>query len=112
MPNHYSQALSEDKCEIDLILSNIEVEKFAGINNSVKYVWVGDTGSSCHLIISDKGMLNIKKIDDNIKVGKVSAMAATKIGDLPVIITQKDGSTMKATLVGAKFVPKLWWKSV
>ena len=94
--------------ERDMALPNIEVEGFAGITNGVTEVWIGDTGSSCHLASSDKGMINVREIHDSIKVGNGTTMDATKIGDLPVIITQKDGTKTKATLKGVKFVPKLW----
>ena len=107
--NFYSENLqTAADLERDMALPNIEVEEFAGITNGVTEVWIGDTGSSCHLATSDKGMINVREINDSIKVGNGTTMDATKIGDLPVIITQKDGTKTKATLKGVKFVPKLW----
>ena len=97
MSNFYSQDCSEDECKKDLALTNTEVEDFAGATNSISEVWIGDTGSSCHLVTSDKGLINIKIIDEGIKVGNGSTMSATKMGDLPVTIKQKDGTTTRAT---------------
>ena len=49
-----------------MALPNIEVEEFAGIISGVTEVWIGDTGSSCHLASSDKGMINVREKNDSI----------------------------------------------
>ena len=53
--------------------------------------WLGDSGASCHLSKSDKGMFNIKKINSGIKLGNGKSLIATKIGDMERSIVQKDG---------------------
>ena len=100
--------LTSQEEELDLALPMTEVEEFAGVTNSVSKVWIGDTGSSCHLVTSDKGVIKIKTIDEDIKIGNGSTMSATKMGHLPVTIKQKDETTTKSPLEGVKFVPKLW----
>ena len=98
---------SEDS-KIDSDMSGAECANERAMNAfDMNEIWIGDTGASCHLVRSDIGMKNIKKIKEHIKIGDGSKLRAKKIGDLPVIIEQKDGKQIKAVLKNVKYVPNL-----
>ena len=70
-------------------------------------IWIGDTGATCHLVARDYKMINVKMINEEIRVGNGSKLKAKKLGDLPVIIKQADGKETEAVLKNVKYVPRL-----
>ena len=83
--------------ESDFIMSAVEMDN----------LWIGDTGASCHLVKKEDGLINVRKISKKIKFGDGSSLTATKVGDLPVIVKQKNGKKFKATLEDVKVVPNM-----
>jgi hypothetical protein len=51
---------------------------------------------------------DVKNINENIRVGNVNFLTATKIGSLKCSAIQIDGSTLNIILDDVKFVPDLW----
>jgi hypothetical protein len=71
-------------------------------------IWKCDSGASSHYCVSDKGMFDVRDIDEKIRVGNGNLLVATKIGNLKLDVTQIDGTKFTITLQGVKFVPDLW----
>ena len=57
-------------------------------NKFTKNTWIGDTGATSHMVNSDKGMTDVKIINERIKMGNGKFMTATKQGMLPCIINK------------------------
>jgi hypothetical protein len=53
-------------------------------------------------------MLDVKEIDEIMRVGNLDLLKATKIGSLKFKVIQIDGSTFDIILHHAMFVPDLW----
>ena len=52
-------------------------------NKFTKDTWVGDTGATSHMTNSDKGLIDVQMINEQIRVGNGKFMIATKKGRLP-----------------------------
>ena len=74
-------------------------------NKFMKNTWIGDTGATSHMVNSDKGMIDVKIINERIKMGNRKHMTATKQGLLPCIIKQADGKD-KECKIEVKYIPK------
>ena len=72
-----------------------------------KSTWIADSGASCHMGNIDDCMLEVKEIDEPIKVGNGSKARATKKGRIPLMLQQIDGTTMGITLDDYKYSPQL-----
>jgi hypothetical protein len=70
--------------------------------------WIGDSGASCHMTCSDKGMFNCRIIKSSVKVGNGKELPATKIGDKRMTVVQKVGSATDVLLKDCKYVPQLF----
>jgi hypothetical protein len=55
---------------------------------------------------SDEGMLNCKKINEDIKVGDGNLIKATKKGSKPVCVLQLGGIIKEFVITEFKYVPK------
>ena len=84
---------------------------FAATSDAEKFtddIWICDSGASSHYCISDRGMVDTREINENIRLGNGDFMTATKIGNLKLKVSQIDGSTSEVILQDVKFVPQLW----
>jgi hypothetical protein len=84
---------------------------FAATSDAEKFdddIWICNSGASSHYCISDKGMFDVRDIDEMIRVGNGNLLVATKIGNLKLDVTQINGTKFTITLQGLKFVPNLW----
>ena len=75
-----------------------------------EWIWIGDSGASCHTTHDETGMFEVKSIQDEITIGNGKPLMATKIRKLNLDIMQKDGSSREETLTGVKYVPNLFYK--
>ena len=100
--------LQPSEVDSDLVLMTLEGEsEFALKAATMTDLWIGDTGASCHLVTKDDGLINVKTINKKIKFGDGSILNAVKVGDLPVIVEQRSGKKVKATLENVKVVPNM-----
>jgi hypothetical protein len=84
---------------------------FAATSDAEKFdddIWICDSGASSHYCVSDRGMFDVRDIDEKIRVGNGNLLLATKIGNLKLDVTQIDGTKFTITLQDVKFVPDLW----
>ena len=82
----------------------------ACMTNSSKFTtntWIGDTGATSHMTNSNKGLTNVKVINERIKMGNGKFMVATKKGTLPGTIKQSNGKNVHCSLE-VKVLPKTW----
>ena len=75
-------------------------------NKFTKNTWIGDTGATLHMVNSDRGMTNVKIINERIKMGNGKFTTATKQGMLPCIIKQADRKD-KECKTKVKYIPEI-----
>ena len=73
----------------------------------MKNTWIGDTRATLHMVNSDKGMTEVKIINEHIKMGNGKFMTATKQGMLPCIIKQTNGKD-KECKIEVKYIPEIY----
>ena len=66
----------EEKTMDHALMSN---ETLIQSNKFTKNTWIGDTGATSHMVNSDKGMTDVKIINEHIKMGNGKFMTATKM---------------------------------
>jgi hypothetical protein len=72
-------------------------------------VSLNDHSGACgHYCISDKGLFDVKEINESIKVGNGDTMMETKVGCLKCRTIQGDRSDIDINLHEVKYVPDLW----
>jgi hypothetical protein len=71
-------------------------------------IWICHSGASSHYCFSDRGMFDVRNIDEKIRVRNGNLLVATKIGNIKLNVTQVNGINFTITLQGVKFVPDLW----
>jgi len=98
---------SHGESEIAFMLMENEEYAMSGEEKVEKNYFIADSGASCHLVGSDKGMYNCKSINDEVIVGNGKGIQATKIGSLKMLVKQEDGKEHVITLHGVKYVPEL-----
>ena len=76
-------------------------------SNKMKNIFIADSGASCHMIHSDKGMFDTKNIKDEITIGNGASVLATKIGKLRATVETIDGEKKNIILTNVKHVPAL-----
>ena len=85
--------------------------RFTATSDGEKFeddIWICDSGASSHYCVSDRGMFDVREINENIRVGNVNLIIAIKIGNLKFKVIQIDGSTFDIILHDVKFIPDLW----
>jgi hypothetical protein len=71
-------------------------------------IWICDSGACGHYCKSDKGLFDIKDINEKMTVGNGESMKAIKVGSLKCHVIQLNDSSVNVTLKEVKFVPELW----
>ena len=75
------------KTDCELRMKNVQEEGVLMASNQsnkfTKDTWVGDTGATSHMTNSDKGLIDVQMINEQIRVGNGKFMIATKKGRLP-----------------------------
>jgi len=77
------------------------------MDSRTKYIFIADSGASCHLTGSMDGMVNCLKICDYVTIGNGKALEATMIGTKKGRVRMPDGSLRTVYLNGCKYVPEL-----
>jgi hypothetical protein len=67
-------------------------------NNFANDMRILDSGASCHYCQSAEGLMDVKEIDESIKIGNGDSMKTTKIGNLICQVTQINGEKFTVTL--------------
>jgi hypothetical protein len=70
--------------------------------------WICDSGVCGHDCKSDKGLFDVKGIDEKITVENGESIMAIKVGSLKRHIIQLHSSSVVMTLKEVKYVPELW----
>jgi hypothetical protein len=80
-------------------------------NNKMMYylenIYIGNSGTSCHMVHSDEGMYDVKSIKEKITIGNGQNIEALKIGKKKGMIKLDDGTIMNVMLNNVKNVPNL-----
>ena len=108
-PRHPDKALVtlDEEVEIGDIASLAK----NNIKNKTMYysedIYIGDSGASCHMVHSDKGMYDATTIKEKITIGNGQSIEALKIGKKRGMIKNDDGTIMNVVLTNVKYVPDL-----
>ena len=89
-------------------ISDANQDELTLLTTTSSDIWIGDTGSTCHLINDDSHMFDIEEISEKVKVGNGESIVASKKGKVKVKFIQKDKSETQGILVNVKYAPKLW----
>jgi hypothetical protein len=71
-------------------------------------IWICDSGAYEHNCKSDKGLFDVKDINEKITIGNGQIMKANKVGSLKCHVIQLNGSSVDVTLKEVKYAPELW----
>jgi hypothetical protein len=77
-------------------------------SGSKLHLWTGDSGASCHMICSEDGLTECRKIQSSVRIGNGHMLIATKIGKKHVTVVQRDGTITDLVLTNCKYMPKLF----
>jgi hypothetical protein len=73
----------------------------------VKYMWLGDSDSFCHVANDTAGMFDYSRIYSYLKIGHGKYMYSSRIGKKKVMIVQANGSTLDLILCDCIYVPDI-----
>ena len=103
-------SIAKDDSSEDVVLMCCEEiglatrEKELGEEGSL---YIADTGASCHMTHTDKGMFEWEPINEKITLGNGAQIVATKQGKKAVTLKQQDGKSIEVILTNVKYVPAL-----
>jgi hypothetical protein len=72
------------------------------------FAFICDSGACGYYCKSDKGLFDVKDINEKIIVGNGESMKAIKVGSLKCHVIQLNGSSVDVILNKIKYVPELW----
>ena len=72
-----------------------------------RYIWIGDTGASCHMTYSLDGMSKLRPSNTTVTIGDGKSITSQQIGTWQGYITRLNGSQQKITLNEVAYVPEL-----
>ena len=76
--------------------------------DSLRNEWIGDTGATHHIINNSKGLYNIRKDDDEVKIVDGSVVKIKLIGDLNLKVKNRDQQICNLTLKYVSYIPEFW----
>jgi hypothetical protein len=94
----------------DLGAVTVEAERNSNVSENIsmkKYLWLGDSGASCHVTKDTVGMFDCSCIYSYIKIGNGKYMYLSTIGKKKVTIVQANGSTLDLILCDCIYVPDI-----
>ena len=71
------------------------------------HTFIGDSGASCHMVHSEKGMFDVTSANENVTIGNGHKIAVTKVGKLRATYIPKEGKEQKIVLHQVKVIPEL-----
>jgi hypothetical protein len=71
-------------------------------------IWICDSGACAHYCKLEKGLFDVKDINEKITVGNGKRIKAIKAGSLKCHVIQLNGSSVNMILKEVKYVPELW----
>jgi hypothetical protein len=82
----------------------ISVEK-----ETLRQIWVGDSGASWHMTNAEEGLHNWRPIKQGMKMGNSSVLEATKFGSITTSFEDPEkGRKILFELKELKYIPELW----
>jgi len=89
----------------DTEIALVGFEDKEGFKNSE--LWVGDTGTTCHMVCNDKNLYDVILVNDKVIVGDGRSLSVKKMGNLKVNFKNEDKNISTVVLENIKFVPSL-----
>ena len=71
-------------------------------------LWLGDTGASCHMTYTARGMRNLIPMTSSVIFGNGQRLKSTHIGEKHGVVIQKDGTKTRIKMKNVKVVPDLF----
>ncbi len=87
----------DEKSNVCLRMINLIPDEYAFVNDNLDYdnIFIADSGASCNMIGTLKGMTDLIKIDESITVGNGQKIKATKMSTMNGSVKLPDGSIRK-----------------
>jgi hypothetical protein len=95
----------DDHAHVMLFLTEHSLFTKAGHNPFSPNTFIADSGATCHMRGSLKGMFNLRPYVTEIMVDEV--MSSVSIGQYKGIVLKADGTKMDLTLKGVLYIPKV-----
>ena len=83
--------------------SDVAFMTMSSNTKSTNDTWIFDSGACGHYCSFEEGLINIKEINEYVKVSNGEKMLATKIGDLNCEVSQTNGSKFIIKLKDVKY---------
>ena len=83
------------------------LDKIMSMCEDSKYLWMGDSGSSCHFTNDDSGLFDWRPIKEGISLGDGRTVYATKIGTLRLEVHQRNGTKCIVYLPECKYIKSI-----
>jgi hypothetical protein len=71
-------------------------------------IWICDSGACGHYCKSDKGLFDVKDINEKVTVGNSESMKAIKVESLKCHVIQLNGNSVNVTLEQVKYGIEEW----
>jgi hypothetical protein len=94
----------------DMGAVTVEAERNNSVSDNIsmdKYLWHGDSGSSCHVANDTAGMFDYSRIYSYLKIVHGKYMYSSRIGKKKVMIVQANGSTLDLIPCDCIYVPDI-----
>jgi len=73
--------------------------------DTLSRTWIANTVASMHIMTEEKGLYNIKEVEEAIKIGSGEIIHATKVGRLDVSVLQEKRTLSNITLKSVCYIP-------
>jgi hypothetical protein len=94
----------------DLGAVTVEAERNNSVRDNIsmeKYLWLGDSGASCHVGNDNAGMFDCNRIHSYIKIGNGKYMYLSRIGKKKIMILQANGPTLDLIMCDCIYLPDI-----
>jgi hypothetical protein len=88
----------------------VDAKRNNRVNDNIsidKYLWHGDTGTSCHVANDTAGIFDYSCIHSYLKIGNGKYLYSSMIGKKKVMVVQANGSTLNLILCDCIYVPDI-----
>ena len=98
---HYAEEESEDEYTT---ITGVNIPKLAQDENNENcghdYIWIGDTGTTCHMTNSTIGLWDIHPCEGIVDAATCTKAMVTHVGKIKGKVLYKDGTEMPIILKG------------
>jgi hypothetical protein len=94
----------------DMGAVTVQTERNNSVSDNIymeKYLWLRDSGASCHVANNNAGMFDCSRIHSYLKIGHGKYMYSSRIDKQKVMIVRVNGSTLDLIFCDCIYVPDI-----